>query len=123
MGEMQQQLVALKSDKVLSPLLKELALKLGVVSVFRYSAGVVPWSKPEFENISKLWIAACMQAWTLTAKMDGSPMNFGQTEEGRGCPSAWLRDVLDLLDQCINLPGEVSQNVMHHLEQTCADHA
>ena len=44
MKETQHRLSALKKEKVLSPTFKELAIKIGVVPVFRHSAGVVPWS-------------------------------------------------------------------------------
>jgi hypothetical protein len=37
--EMRQRLSALRLDSVLSPILKELAIKVGVIPVFRYSAG------------------------------------------------------------------------------------
>ena len=33
----------------------------------------------------------------------------------------WGNDVLDLLDQCIRLPGEISQFTLHQLQQSCWD--
>jgi len=63
--EMRQRLSALRLDSVLSPVLKELAIKIGVVPVFRYSAGVVPWTKTELDQISQMWLAAFKQAWTF----------------------------------------------------------
>ena len=123
--EMSQRLSALRLDQVLSPTLKELAIKVGVVPVFRYSAGVVPWTKTELELISKLWRTAFKQAWSFSPKLDDSPMSLNRDEGGRECPSAtdeWTRAVLDLWEQCICLPGEISRIVTHHLEQTCLDH-
>ena len=38
------------------------------------------------------------------------------------CPSAfvfWIRDVLDLYDQCLSLPGEISQLSLYFLRQAC----
>ena len=64
--EMKQRLSALRLDSVLSPVLKELAIKIGVVPVFRYSAGVVPWTKTELDQISQMWLAAFKQAWTFS---------------------------------------------------------
>ncbi|MFM9151106.1 MAG: RNA-directed DNA polymerase, partial [Candidatus Planktophila sp.] len=125
MEEMKQRLSALRLDRVLSPILKELAIKIGVVPVFRYSAGVVPWTKTELEQISQLWLAAFKHAWTFSPKLDGSPISLDKDDGGRECPSAseeWVRAVLDLLEQCICLPGEISQIVTHHLEQTCLAH-
>ena len=54
--EMQRRLNELQKEEVLSPSLKELAIKIGVTSVFRYSAGVVPWLQSELDTISKMWI-------------------------------------------------------------------
>jgi hypothetical protein len=58
--EMRLRLSALRTDKdkMLPPILKEVAIKIGVVSVFWYSAGLVPWSKTELDHISKSWVAA-----------------------------------------------------------------
>lgn len=123
--EMRKRLSALRLDRVLSPTLKELAIKIGVISVFRYSAGVVPWTKTELEQISKLWLAAFKQAWTFSPKLDTSPISLDREDGGRECPSAteeWIRAVLDLWEQCISLPSEISQIVTRHLEQTCLDH-
>ena len=52
--EMKRRLQSLTSDDVLSPSLKELAIKVGVVSIFRYSAGLVPWTRLELDQISKI---------------------------------------------------------------------
>ena len=44
---------------------------------------------------------------------------------GRDCPLAiegWTRDALDLYEQCMSLPGEISQLAMYVLHQTCLDH-
>ncbi len=54
-------------------------------------------------------------------------MSLNRDDGGRECPSAtddseWTRAVLDLWEQCICLPGEISQIVTHHFEQTCLDH-
>ena len=46
-------------------------------------------------------------------------------EGGRECPSAvgvWIRRVLDVLDQCVGLPGEISRFIIHHLQQLCIEH-
>jgi hypothetical protein len=125
MQEMQHRLSALKIDNVLSPMLRELGIKIGVIPVFRYSAGVVPWSKAELEQISKLWMASYKQAWSFSSNMDGTPIVLNREDGGRECPSAveeWTRAVLDLWDKCISLPGEISRIVTHNLHQCCLDH-
>jgi len=57
-AEMQRRITELMDDKVLSPSLKELAIKIGVISVFRYSAGAVPWTRTELDKITDMWIGA-----------------------------------------------------------------
>ena len=111
-AEMLQRLSALRLDRVLSPTLKELAIKIGVIPVFRYSAGVVPWTKTELEQISRLWLTAFKQAWTFSPKLDASPISLDREDGGRECPSAteeWIRAVLDLWEQCISFPSEISR--------------
>ncbi len=81
-------------------MLKELGIKFGVVPVFR----VVPGSKAELEQISKLWILAYKQAWSFSSNMDGSPIVLNRDDGGRECPSAveeCTRAVPDLWDKCI----------------------
>ncbi len=42
MCKMQQSLQALKATEMLTPTLQETSIRIGVVPIFRYSAGVVP---------------------------------------------------------------------------------
>ena len=93
--------------------------------MFRYSAGLVDWTKTELEQISKLWIGAFKHAWTLPRSTDSTPLVLDLKEGGRECPSAvevWILEVLDVLDQCVSLPGEISRLVTYHLQQLCVDH-
>jgi hypothetical protein len=106
--EVQQRLAALAEDRVLSQKEKELVIKTAVCTVF--SAGFVDWNKTELECISKMWIRAYKQAWTLSGSMDSSPIMLDQSNGGRGCPSAtnlWIREALDVMEQCVSLPGEI----------------
>ncbi len=106
---------ALHSDRLLPPVLKEIALKIGVVSEFRYSAGSVPGSKTELDQISKSQVAAYKQAWTFSPKVDSSPMRLDLEEGGREFPTAveeWISAVLDVWNLCIGLPGEISRQAM-----------
>ena len=122
--EMQRRLEALRQDEVLSPSFKEVVLKIGIVSVFRYSAGLVPWTRTELDNITSMWARGCKQAWGLPVSSDGSLMLLSYADGGRECPSAievWIRDALDLLDQCLSLPGEISQIARYHLQRSCQD--
>jgi len=124
-NEMRKRLQALCEDPLLSILEKELVIKIVVCSVFRYSAGLVDWSRTELDSITAMWNRAYKQAWALPRSLDGSPMLLDHSEAGRGCPSAtaiWLREVLDVLEQCVSLPGVISQIVRRHLQQLCISH-
>jgi hypothetical protein len=125
LGEMRQRLAALAEDRVLSRLEKELVIKTAVCTVFSYSAGFTDWTNTELDCISKMWIRAYKQAWTLPRSMDSSPIMLDQSDGGRGCPSATtlcIREALDVLEQCISLPGETSRIVMYCLRQQCHAH-
>jgi hypothetical protein len=57
--------------------------------------------------------------------MDSSPFILGQSDGGRDCPLAstlWTREALDVIEQCVSLPGETSQIVRHYLRQQCISH-
>ena len=93
-----------------------------VCSVFSYSAGFVDWTKTELDRISKMWTRAYKQAWTISSSTDSSPFILGQPDGGRGCPLAstmWTREALEVIEQCVSLPGETSQIVRHYLRQQC----
>jgi hypothetical protein len=125
--EMQARIELLAVDKVLSPSLKELLLTTGITSVFRYSAGLVPWTRAELLSINQLWLTAYKRIWHGTAArgIDGTPLLLDEKHGGRSCPSAvdvWTRDALGVLEQCLLVPGEISQIVLHQLKQTCHDH-
>jgi len=72
---------------MLTPILKELAIKIGVIPIFRYSAGVVPWSKTELERINTMWLAAYKQAWSLPRNMDSTPIAVDKEQGGRSARS------------------------------------
>ena len=63
----------------------------------------------------RMWISAFKGAWTLPRSTDSTPMVLDLKEGGREFSSAvgvWIRRVLDVLDQCVGLPGEISRFVM-----------
>ncbi len=88
MSEMKQQIAALRKCEVLSPSFKEFTIEIGVVSKFRYRAGLVPLSKTKRNNITKLWTREYKQAWALTSASDGSPIILSKQNGGRHCPDA-----------------------------------
>ena len=52
-------------------------------------------------------------------------MILSSEDGGRDCPSAcevWIRNALDLYDQCLSLPGEISQLSPYFLQQACLAH-
>ena len=73
---MQHRLESLNADEVLLPSLKVLAIKVGIISIFPYSAGLVPWSRSEVNRISKMWSIGYKQAWYKKAarSADATPM-------------------------------------------------
>ena len=122
---MQQRLTALKDDRTLSRREKEQIIVIAVCSVFRYSAGLVDWTKTELDSISKMWARAYKQAWGFSKGMDGSPIILDPSDGGRGCPSAtrmWIREAVDSLDQCISLPGEIAWIAGQYPLQQCIAH-
>ena len=126
--EMNRRIDSLLSDLILTPSMKEYAFKTSIVSVFRYSAGLVPWSLNELLEINAMWSNAYTRFWWRRKSargIDASPILLSNTDGGRDCPSAieeWTREVLTLYDQCLFLPGEVARVMRHHLYQTCLDH-
>ncbi len=121
-SDMEQRLNALAEDRVLTQKEKERVITTAVCSVFSYSAGFVDWTKAELDRISKMWTRANKQAWTISSSTDSSPYILGQFDGGRGCPLAstmWTREALEVIEQCVSLPGETSQIVRHYLRQQC----
>ena len=88
LGEMQRRLESLNADEVLSPSLKELAIKVSIISlaIFRYSAGLIPRSRSELNKISKMWSTGYTQAWYNKAaqRADATPMIMSYDDAGRG---------------------------------------
>ena len=80
-------------------------------------------SQNELDDITKSWISAFKQAWTLSPGSDRSPMILTKSDAGRECPTAaadmCTAEVLDTLEQCIGLPREVSQIVQQYLYLQC----
>ena len=105
---------------------KELVINTAVGTVFSYSAGFVDWSYTELEDISRMWIRgfrAYKHAWALPGSRDSSPIMLDQSDGGRVCPSAtnlWIHKALNVLEQCVSLPSEISTIVMHYLQQGLA---
>ena len=101
---------------------KELIIVTAVCSVFRYSAGIVDWTKAELDDTTNSWISAFKQAWNPPPGSDGSPMLLAKSDAGRECPTAadmCTAEVLDTLEQCLGLPGEISQIVQQYLYLQC----
>jgi hypothetical protein len=122
LNEMLRLMVALQEDRVLTKIEKEQLIVIAVCSVFRYSAGVVAWTDLSWIKITSVWAQGYESAWSLPTSMDNSPFVLSQSDGGQGCPSAtelWIREVLGMLEQCVSLPGEISQVVTHHLQQQC----
>jgi hypothetical protein len=82
--EMLERLTALAEDRVISRKEKEVIIKTAICTVFSYSAGFVDWTNTELKSITRMWIKAYTQAWTLPCSMDSSPIILDQSDGGRG---------------------------------------
>jgi hypothetical protein len=123
--EMEKRCAALCRAPMLSPTEKELVLKLGVASVFRYSAGLVPWRRTDLENMTKSWVQTYRVAWRLPRGADTSILRLDMRDGGRGCPSAlemWIKDVLSTYEQCLRVPGEVHLLTSYSVAMECKVH-
>lgn len=95
--EMERRLSAIHSARFLPPVLEETVIKVGAVSVFRYSAGLVPWTLSELEHLTGMWTGALRRAWRMPPGSDSALFRLPVRAGGRGCPSAlrlWITDVL-----------------------------
>ena len=126
---MNRRIDSLLSDLVLTPSMKEYAFKNSMVSVSRYSSGLVPWSLNELLEMNAIWSRAYTRFWWRRKSargIDPSPVLIASIDGVRDRPSAieeWTREVLNLYEQCLFLSGEVAQIMPHHLNQTCLDHS
>ena len=124
-SDMEQRLNALAEDRVLTQKEKERVIITGftaVCSVFSYSAGFVDWTKADLDRISKMWTWVYKQAWTISSSTDSSPFILGRPDGDRGCPlvsTMWTREALEVIEQCVSLPGETSQIVRPYIRQQC----
>ena len=58
-----------------------------------------------------MWIQAFKQAWEYSTSMNSSAIIVDKTDGSRWCPlgmEVWTEDVMMVMDQCIQLPGEIS---------------
>ena len=70
-----------------------------------------------------MWIQAFKQAWEYSTSMDSSVIIVDKTDGGRRCPSGrgvWTEDVMTVMDQCIQLPGEISAILLDHIRIACS---
>ena len=52
----------------LSPSQRETVLHLAIVSLFRYTAGLIPWTCSELEELTREWVRGNRGAWGLDRK-------------------------------------------------------
>jgi hypothetical protein len=97
-------------------------VKIGIAPVFQYSAGLVPWSDTELEQITSLWAAGCRAAWGFPMALDSAAMRLTRKMAGKASPSArvlWMKDVESLLAQCTSTPGLIAEIVALEVSRTC----
>ena len=74
--------------RVLSLLLHETVLQIGVTSMFSFSAALTTWSWRELEEITSLWVQGFKSAWKLPRSSDDTPLRVRSEEGGRAAPDA-----------------------------------
>ena len=119
MEETARRVAAMAPNQILTRCLKELTFKLGICSVFRYSAGLVPWTTAELDKLHALWLKAYKKSWGSDRWVDDSPFLLPAVEGGRGCPlreEVWIEEVKKLYEQCLFLPGHISQLAIYQLQ-------
>ena len=92
--EIESRVAMLSKATFLTPTQRELALKLAIVSVFRYSAGLIPWSFVELDDLT--WVSGYRDAWALPTS-DAALFRLSSRHGGRGSPSAyviWITETL-----------------------------
>ena len=84
---------------ILTPSMKKYAFNTSIVSVFVYSAGLVPWSLNERLEINAMWSNAYTRFWCRRKSargIDALPIRLSNTDGGLDCTSAieeWTREV------------------------------
>ena len=70
----QERVEVLDRANFLSPSQREAVVQLAIVSVFRYTAGLVPWRMSELEELTAMWVRGHRGAWGLprTTPFSGS---------------------------------------------------
>ena len=108
--------------KFLSPTQRELVVQYAIVPKFQYSAGLVPWTLTELEDLTKVWVRAYRGLWSLPPSADSSLFRLSPKHGGRGCPSAlgvWCIEAASLVTQCLRVPGTISQLMLANLQRAC----
>ena len=96
----------------LSPSQRKAVVQLAIVSVFRYTAGLVPWRVSELEELTAISVRGYRGAWGLPRSTDDCFFRVSPGQGGRGCPSAlsvWIPETVGLISQCVRVPGVVAQ--------------
>ena len=110
--------------KTLTSSQREAMVQLVVVSVFRYSAALVPWTTTELDGVSNEWRRAYRGVWNLPRGADSSLICLGRRDGGRGCPTAqsiWISETASLIGQCMRVPGLVARLMIENLQRTCLE--
>ena len=117
-----ERVMALSNAKFLSPSQRELVVQLSIVSLFRYTAGLVPWTFSELENLTRLWVRGYRGAWGLPNSTDDLLFRVSRRYGGRGCLSAlgvWMMETTSLIGQCMRKPGVISLLMLDELRRAC----
>lgn len=113
---------AVAQATALTPSQRESLVQLAIVPVFRYSAGLVPWTLSELEDLNSEWVRGYRGAWGLPQGTDASLFRLSRSRGGRGCPSAlgvWTAEAVSLVTQCLRKAGVIAQLMTDDLQRVC----
>jgi ribonuclease HI len=96
-------------------------VEMCVRSVFRYSAGLIPWTANEMERLNATLIQGFKAAWNLPSSTEGTIFTWPKNRGGFGHSSlylTWAQSLLSLRQQLMSQEREVKRAVMIDAERT-----
>ena len=123
--EMDKRLAALGKATALSASHRLRIIEFGIASVFRFSAGLTPWTRAELEKIQSKWVQGGKRAWTMANGTESSLIRLCERHGGRACTNAvevWTNDATGLIEQCRRIPGVIATMMEASLQRACRDH-
>ena len=104
----------------LSPTQLVPAMRMIAVGKFAYSAGLVPWSDSELDDLHKCWLQVERAAWTLPRGYPSAPLTL---PEGAVCVPhpriAYIQALSTHVEQLVALPDEIRERAVVAYKLLC----